>query len=259
MCFYLPKGLACCAVCVPHFHRWRRDNPSRCLASRSKGETDWMAGNDPSSTKQHGDGALLKKKKKKENVSLRWKQPRLVAPPPATGWSGVDLTEARATTGKEPAFSGSSSVQNRTKKKTQPTTRFTHPKPILKFQISNKNKVERKIRKGIHKPLYSYCIYMPLRRPRKKKLCFYQLFLSLSLSFYLSPFTHKRIPTLSLSLSIHLYLSPYILLPWVIILSLTFICCTTERELYGWGTARATEFLGGGGTCESGTGWDGSR
>ena len=99
------------------------------------------------------------------------------------------------------------------KKKTQPTTRFTHPKPILKFQISNKNKVERKIRKGIHKPLYSYCIYMPLRRPRKKKLCFYQLFLSLSLSFYLSPFTHKRIPTLSLSLSIHLYLSPYILLP----------------------------------------------
>lgn len=144
MCFYLPKGLACCAVCVPHFHRCRRDHPSRCLASRSKGETDQMAGNDPSSTKQHGDGALQKK-----NVSLPWKQPRLVAPPPATGWSGVDLTEAtaRPTTGKAPAFSGSSSVQNRTQKNTH--THTTHqkihsPKTDLEVSDFKQNQIGRK-------------------------------------------------------------------------------------------------------------------
>lgn len=93
------------------------------------------------------------------------------------------------------------------KKKTQPTTRFTHPKPILKFQISNKNKVERKIRNGIHKPLYSYCIYMPLRRPRKKKLCFYQLFLSLSISHpsHTNAYLHSLFLSLSISIYLHIY------------------------------------------------------
>lgn len=95
--------------------------------------------------------------------------------------------------------------QNKRKKNTA-HHEIHSPKPILKFQISNKNKIERETRKGIHKPIHCYCIYMPLQRPRKKNYAFINSF---PLSFYLSTFTHKRIPTLSLSLSISIYLHIY--------------------------------------------------
>lgn len=94
--------------------------------------------------------------------------------------------------------------------KQKPTRRFTHPKPILKFQISNKTRYkERKIKKGIHKPIYSYCIYMPLQTPRKKIMLLSTLF-SLSLSLSISHPSHTNAYLHSLSLSIYLSFSIYI-------------------------------------------------